>query len=283
MVTCGPASERGTNHLHPRATARRTDDGWQIDGDKLFGTLSPAADVLGVTVRIETDEGPQLGLANMAADSEGVIALDDWDALGMRASGSQSFRFERCMVPDSAVTIVGPWGEWHETWFSLFLSGTYALVVAFHGIAETAHREILRRLDGATKGPSNRLLTSRVEVQRAVSDNVTDLITSQGVIERCGRVCDELYGQYVAEPVPTAEHHRVHAEVQAAKLIVMRRAIDVVDRSLTLSGGAGYMSSDPLSRLWRDVRAGPFMAPMSEHDAPTYIGQVALGEDPDYT
>ena len=61
------------------------------------------------------------------------------------------------------------------------------------------------------------------------------------------------------------------------KFVVTRKAVDVVDRAMTICGGAAYMSKHPLARLYRDARAGAFMQPYAPYEALEFIGKVTLG------
>ena len=94
---------------------------------------------------------------------------------------------------------------------------------------------------------------------------------------RAGALLDEHDVRSAAAPVADEEMADLFAEVQSAKTFVNEAAVRVVDRALALAGGAGYMSRHPLSRAYRDVRAGAFMQPLSANRAYEFIGRVALG------
>ncbi len=68
-------------------------------------------------------------------------------------------------------------------------------------------------------------------------------------------------------------------DIQCSRWAVTRKAIDIVDKAMTVSGGSGYLASSVLSRLYRDVRAGPFMQPFSPNEAFDFIGKFTLGLD----
>ncbi len=74
-----------------------------------------------------------------APESAGVHFKDNWDALGMRASGSQDVVFSDCFVPDAAMTDVGPRGVWTPRFLIGNMVITLGLLGAFLGIAEAAH------------------------------------------------------------------------------------------------------------------------------------------------
>jgi len=255
-------SEPGQDLTRPGTTAVRTDAGWRIDGRKLFCTGSPAATVLYTSVRFAgEDGGERYGYAMVPAATPGVTVHGDWDALGMRASGSHSVSFDAVELPTSALRGGFAAGD-AEGYMARNLNAGLFHASASLGIAEAAQAEALTA--AARTGDSR--------ARAVVAESAVDLSAARGTLARAAALVDDERG---AEPVAA-----LFAEAQAAKAFVNEAACRVVDRALSLAGGAGYRSAHPLARAYRDVRAGAFMHPLGANRAYDFVGRVALGADP---
>src|SRR3989440_9617289 len=112
VVLAAAISERGQDLTRPGTVATRTESGWRIDGRKMFCTMSPAATDLYVAVTYKDDAGAErYAYAMVPTDAPGVVVHDDWDALGMRASGSNSVTLEGVALPESGVRGGFPAGD----------------------------------------------------------------------------------------------------------------------------------------------------------------------------
>ena len=282
MVMCAANSEPGTDLRHPLTEASPADDGWSLNGRKIFGTMSPVADLFFVSVRIPNrDGGFHASLALVPRSAPGMEIKDNWDALGMRGSGSHDVVFTDCRIPKGSLFGRGPWGSWTEMGLEIGVSGNAGLVAASLGMAEAARDLIIDMVKTRRKAPSNRTLAERYPIQQTIAEIEIDLAACRAMLERTGRALDTFYSRHTAGSVPLDELHELNKDFQCTKWFIQRKAIEIVDRALTASGGAGYMSKSPLSRMYRDVRAGPFMQPLSPNEAFEYIGKVTLGLDPD--
>ena len=276
MLICSTTTERGTDNLHPLTEARQSEGGWRLDGTKHFVTMSPLASHVATNVRMRDAEGDHIANVLLPMSTEGVRPGGDWDALGMRASGSQSVRFDNCLVPQDALRKIGPWGRWSTPILVNRTLANVPLVGAFLGIAETAFQYAL---DGqkATEGAK-----ARPGVHNALAEMEISLATAQSILARLGTRLDDFMATTSDGATATYEQgHDLMKDYQSAKWVVNRHAIDIVSQAMDLGGGGGFMARNPLSRLYRDVRAGPFMQPYSPIDARDYIGKVILGPLPD--
>ena len=280
LVVCLLGTETGAMSFYCESELSPAEGGYVLNGHKIFSTLSPVADVLLVLARIRRPEGDRLALAPILTGAPGVEPRDDWDAMGMRASGSQSIVFRDVFVAGGSEIDMGPWGGPSAGGLVGQTAGAHTLSAAFLGIAEAAHEVAVRMVRTRQKTPSTGPLAERAAVQRVVADSEIDLVSCRGTLERSAALADGLVFEVDGGFPPIDELHRLMAEAQAMKMHVQLRAVEVVDRALTLSGGSGYMSASPLSRYYRDVRAGPFMQQYSPIEAYEYIGKVALGLDP---
>jgi alkylation response protein AidB-like acyl-CoA dehydrogenase len=281
VVRCAPQSEPGTDMLHPLVEATKVEGGWHLNGRKIFGTLSPAASHMAIACRVRDSQGSfRRARTIVRRGSAGMDIQNNWDALGMRASGSHDIVFQDCFVPEAALRDDGPWGAWTEQALSGQLAFNMGLVGAFLGMAEAARELIVETVTRRRRGPRGRILAEHASIQHLIAEIEIDLAAARAMLARTATMADAFFSQYLVGTVPLDELHALMKDFQCTKWFVNRKAIEIVDRALTASGGAGYLSGNPLSRLYRDVRAGPFMQVFSPNEAFEYIGKVTLGLDP---
>ncbi len=270
VVLAAAISEPGQDLTRPGTLATRTESGWRIDGRKMFCTMSPAATHFYVSVTYADGEGVErYAYAMVPADTPGVVANDDWDALGMRASGSNSISLVGVELPESAVRGGFRAGDPLPYMERNLVAGLFHASASL-GIAESADAIARRGIAGRVNGDA------RPRMQ--VADNAVDLAASRGILSRAAALIDDHRAANPASDGSPEELAALFAEAQAAKAFIGEAAARIVDRALALSGGAGYRSDSPLARAYRDVKAGSFMHPLGANRAYDYLGQVALGE-----
>ncbi len=278
VIGAANATEPGTDLRYPLVEGVEVDGGWSLTGRKIFSTLSPIADLFFVPFRASENRS---GFAIVPRGSAGQTIHDNWDALGMRGSGSHDIVYDGCFVPADFATVADTWGEESPMSLQIGTAGNIGLLGAFLGIAEAAADLVVHMARTRTKAPTGRPIAERHGIQHQVAEMEIDLETCRAVVERAGRLVDGVLFDPPPGDVGLDRLHELSAAFQCAKMVANRKAIEVVDRALTISGGAGYLTANPLSRLYRDVRAGPFMQPLSPNEAYEYVGKVTLGLPPE--
>ena len=270
VVLAAAISEPGQDLTRPGTVATRVESGWRIEGRKMFCTMSPAASHLYVAVSYTDQDGVErYAYAMVPTDAPSVIIHDDWDAMGMRASGSNSVSLQGVKLPEAGVRGGFVAGDPLPYMERNLHSGLFHAAASL-GIAESADALARRGIAGRINGDA------RPRMQ--IADNAVDLAASRGILSRAADLIDEHRAANPASDGTAEELGALFAEAQAAKAFVNEAAARVVDRALALSGGAGYINGSPLARAYRDVIAGSFMHPLGANRAYDYLAHVALGE-----
>ena len=202
-------------------------------------------------------------------DAAGVVINDDWDALGMRASGSNSVSLDGVELPESGVRGGFRAGDPLPYMERNLVAGLFHASASL-GIAESADQVARHGIAGRINGDA------RPRMQ--VADNAVDLAAARGVLSRAAALIDEHRAANPASDGSADELGALFAEAQAAKAFVGEAAARIVDRALALSGGAGYPGaarSRAPTATSRPARSCTRSAPT----APTTTSpSVALGE-----
>lgn len=281
LLVCNAGTEPGGSALaFPSTEAVLRGDEYVINGRKTFATNSASAGLFTAFVRVPDGEGwYRLGSAVLRRDQPGLTVSETWNSMGMRGSGSNDVILQDCRVPAAMVQVGDPVGVPSPRIWPGLLMVNFPLVAAHLGIAEAALQFVVELAGTRRKKPFGVLMADRPTTQLEIAEMRVGLAAARAAMERTCVAVDEL----LARPTKTLsmdDVHEVTADWQCTKLVVNRAAADIVDRAMNLAGGGSYLSGHPLGRMYRDVRAGPFMQPYAPGEALEFIGRVALGLDP---
>ena len=277
-VIAAAVSEPDQELTRQQTRATRDGESWIVNGRKIFASMAPGATLFTTSFGYTDDEGVErYAWSLIPRDTPGITVNDDWDALGMRASGSVSLVFKDVALPfpPGRGAIAGTiTADFLEPW----LTSGPAHASASLGVAERA-QELAVGIVAARrerKGDDS----VRATIRHIAAENAIDLAAARAVFARALQIIDAYNDGHPSGIGTLEETSAVYAEAQRAKAFMNQAAVRIVDRAMTIAGGASYASKHPLSRLYRDARAGAFMHPLGANLAYEYIGAQALGITP---
>ena len=231
----------------PATTARRTADGWELTGHKIFSTGAVALRWMQVWAR--TDEEPvRTGAFLVRGDASGIAIDRTWSHLGLRASRSDDVSFDRTPVV-AALELAEPGPPGGDpgglrAWNALGIGAIYL------GVARAARDWLTRYLQERVPANLGRPLATLARFQHEVGEIEAQLLTASTLLLTLAAAADR--GE--ADPVGPG----------LAKTIATRSAIDAVQRAVALIGNAALTQHNPLERHLRDVLCGRIHTPQDD-------------------
>jgi alkylation response protein AidB-like acyl-CoA dehydrogenase len=259
-----PGNDVGLDDARVRAVPQG-DGSYRITGRKVFTSLSPVWDQIGVHARDDSDPANPLIVHTFVDRTDpGVRIEETWDALGVRATASHDTVFDGALAEAHKTVAVHPVGPVYPEYVGVLLAWYLPLVASVYlGIAR-------RALDLAILGAQTRTSlrtdvtrhAQRPAVQRRVAEAEVKFEAAVAFVE--------------SVTVPQAGSW-APLRALAAKEFATATAREVVDAAVQVVGASSVSKRHELERLYRDVRTGTLHPPNSDAVL-ELIGAVALGE-----
>lgn len=255
--------DAGTNSLEIKTFAERSNNGWRLNGQKIWITAVEAARkmlVVARTTKLEMAPKRTQGISMFMIDVDRAgLSFTPIEKLGTNTLSSSSVFFDDVRVDGGELI-----GTLDNGWYELLdVLNTERIVVAagLVGSAALAMRLAVeyakeRRIFGG------RPIAAYQGIQFPLAQHWAEIECVRLMNYKAAMLFDR------GEPYIT--------EANIAKLLASQAASAAIEQSMQTMGGMGYSKEMHVERLWRDARLARF-APISEEMILNFIANQNLG------
>jgi alkylation response protein AidB-like acyl-CoA dehydrogenase len=229
--------DTGSDAANQKTRAKKTDNGWVINGAKMWISMANYAKV--ALIFAQTD--PELGHKGLACfivdtDQPGFQAQTIEHKMGLHASDTASISLEDVEVSDEDV--LGEVGQGFKVAMSNLDSGRYSVAAGCVGICQGCVEESVNY--AKEREQFGRPIASFQLVQAMIADMTVKTAASRMLVWRAGWLKDQ--GRPNTLETSIAKLHATEASLECANLAIQ------------VHGGAGYVDDHPVERYFRDAR-----------------------------
>jgi alkylation response protein AidB-like acyl-CoA dehydrogenase len=218
-------------------TALEEKDYWVLNGQKIFTSLAPDADIYSVFAKTDPDKGTR-GISAFVVEKgwEGFDPGKRMDLMAAHPIGAPVFK--DCRVPKE--NLIGELNAGFKVSMrnlDFFRSTVGAAAV---GMAQAALDEAVSYAKGRFQ--FGKSIAEFQSIQFKLADMATELTASRALVFRAAYIKDQGV-------------ERITLESSMAKLYATEAAWRIIDEALQIHGGYGVIKGQHVERLYREIRA----------------------------
>ena len=254
LISTGARDWLGSN-----GELKKIDGGYLLSGKKHFASQSVAGDMAVTSATFLNHYGEwQVLHFSVPMNSGGISVADDWNVMGMRATGSQTIIFNDVFIPDSAIVLERPKNEFHPVWNVVLTVAMPLIMAAYVGIAEKAMEIAIEK--------GKKYLRNNNHMVYMIGKLNNSLLSAQSQ----WKAMIELTNNFDFNPSES-----ITMDILTYKTNVGEATKQAVAEAMEAIGGQSFYRENVLERLFRDVQASPFH-PLPKWDQYVFTGERLL-------
>lgn len=234
-------STGGGDWVSSNGSSVKVEGGYRVTCTKSFCSGAPIANVAAMSCAFNDGDKDLVIHFSTPLTADGIEIGNDWNAMGMRATGSHSIHFRDVFIPDEKITLTREKGKWHPIWDVISTLAFPIFISPYAGIVDAIAEKTIELFN---KKPSHE----------------SYMLSSLGEMHNYYQITKMAHQRLVdnAKDLNVKPNNQTAANALQSKSLITEFGRKSAQAAMESLGGQSYFYKTGIERYYRDLMAGEF-------------------------